>query len=228
MYTDVKNVGIPAFLVREAPAVVSGRGRDHRSPAARLAPVALRRPAPRRPRRRGGRPSDRAHDVLLRRLRGRRLEDDGRRDLLGERVRRLLRDLGGRRARRRALGAERASTRAPARRASAATSRTATGSIAPTDGGRTWTERGPARHPPHRARARAPARPRPRLRGGARPRLGPEPRARRLPLPRRRRHLGARAVQERAGGRHRPVDRPAEPARPASPPCGRRSARRGA
>jgi hypothetical protein len=26
MYADVKSVGIPAFLVREAPAFVSGRG----------------------------------------------------------------------------------------------------------------------------------------------------------------------------------------------------------
>jgi hypothetical protein len=26
MYMDVKNVGIPAFLIREAPAFVSGRG----------------------------------------------------------------------------------------------------------------------------------------------------------------------------------------------------------
>ena len=106
MYTDVKNVG--ARRPGSERPLRPGRGRDHRSPAAWLAPVALRRPAPRRPRGRGGRPSDRAHDVLLRGLRGRCLEDDGRRHLLGERLRRLLRDLRGRRPGRRALGAERA------------------------------------------------------------------------------------------------------------------------
>ena len=69
--------------------------------------MALHRAAPRRARRRRrGRPA-RPHDLLLRRLRGRRLEDDRRRHLLGERLRRLLQDRRGRRDRRRGVRPER-------------------------------------------------------------------------------------------------------------------------
>ena len=74
------------------------------------------------------------------------------------------------------------------------------------DGGHTWTQPRPARHAPHRPRARPSARSRHRLRRGARPRLGPEPRARRLPLARRRADVGARRCS-RASGPARSISR---------------------
>ena len=70
------------------------------------------------------------------------------------------------------------------------------------------------RHAAHSTGASGPARPRPALRRGARPRLRPELAARGLPLHRRRRLVGARPVQEREGGRDRPVHGPQQPASP--------------
>ena len=98
------------------------------------------------------------------------------------------------------------STRAPARRASAATSPTATASIAPTTAAARGETSGSKDSAPYRPRARAPARSRHRVRGGAGACLGAEPRARRVPLARRRRHLAARR-SSRASGRGRWISR---------------------
>ena len=166
------------------------------------------------PRGRGGRPPHRALDLLLRGLRRRRVEDHRRRHLLGERLRRLLRDGGGRRAspwRRRRPTSIYAGTGEACIRGNVSHG---DGVYRSDDGGRTWRNVGLKDTPPHRPRARPPARSRHRLRRGARARLGAEPRARRLPLAGRRRHLGARA-RSRASARARSTSSldPAQPAR---------------
>ena len=152
------------------------RAHGRRSPAARLAPLALHRPAPRRARGRGRRPSDRAHDLLLRRLRRRRLEDDRRRRRTG----RTSPTASSRPPR---------SARSPSRRPTRTSSTPAwaracirgnvshgDGVYRSTDGGQTWTQPRPgATRATSAGCAIHPHESRHRLRRGARPRLGPEP-----------------------------------------------------
>src|SRR5919202_296732 len=99
---------------REAVAGLRGREEDGTrtwlNGGARLSGttgVAPDRAASRRPRRRRSRRSTRPHGVLFRRLCRRRLEDDRRWNVLGERLRRLLEDRGGRRHRRRRCRSQR-------------------------------------------------------------------------------------------------------------------------
>ena len=145
----------------------------------------------------GGRPRGEA-DLLLRRVRGRRLEDHRRRHVLAQRIRRLLRHLLSRRARgggRRPLGRIRRDGRGVHTQQRLSRRRRL-----PVHGRRGDVEaHRPRRHAAHRACQGRPARPRPALRRRAGPRIRPQRAAGGLPLQGRRPHLGARALQEREG-----------------------------
>ena len=176
--------------------------------------MALHRPVSRRARGGGGRRSRRPARVLLRRVRGWRLEDERRRHLLGERVRRFLQDGRGGRRRRGRVRSRTSSTRGWARARSAATSPTATASTArPTRADVVASRASPTRGTSARC-ASHPRDPDLVYVAALGPRLRAEPRARRVPLPRRRARVGAGALRERAGGRGRPVPRPRQPAHP--------------
>ena len=114
--------------------------------------VAVHRPVPRRADgRRDGRAGP-AERVLHRRQQRRRLEDDRLRPRVEADLRRPA-DRLDRRARRRPVEPERHLRRQRRRACSGRTSRPATASTSPTDGGKTWTHHRPARRPADRRRS---------------------------------------------------------------------------
>ena len=159
-----------------------------------------------------GRARAAAH-VLLRRHGRRRLEDDGRRLELGDRLRQVLQDGLRRRARRRSLRPER-DLRRHGRRLHP---RQHVGRRRRLEVDRRRQDVGvrrPRGHAADPARARPPGEPGPRLRRGARPHVGPEPRPRDLPLDGRRQDLEEGPLRRREDRRVRPRHGRDEPAHP--------------
>ena len=159
---------------------------------------------------RSGRPV-RPDGVLLRGRRGRRVEDDGRRHVLGAGQRRLLQHRGGGRPGRERLGPERDLCRDgrvlhprqcyPRRRRVQVHRR-----------GQDVEARGAGGHAAHRAGPSPSHEPRPGVRRRSRARVRTQRGARGIQVEGRRRYVGEGAVQERQGRRNRPVAGRVEPA----------------
>ena len=156
----------------------------------------------------------RAGHLLLRRLRGRCLEDDRRRRTTG----RTSPMASSRTA---AVGAIAVAHSDPNVLYAGTGETTIRGNVShgdgvykSTDGGQSWRNVGLRGHAPHRRHRHPPHQSRYRLRRGAGPRLGAERGARRLPLARRRQDLAADALQERARRGRRSGAGPAQPAHP--------------
>ena len=164
----------------------------------------MHRPAARRSHgRRSGR-SSRPGGVLLRSMRGRRLEDRRRGHLLAEHLRWAAQYRLRRRDRRVRLRPQRHLRWHG--RGLHQEQRDVRGWRLPLDRRRQDLDPpGPVRHPPHLPRAHPSHQPRHRVRRCARPRIWPKRGARHLPLHRRRQELGKDPVQEREFGSRGPL-----------------------
>ena len=166
-----------------------------------------------RARRGRGRASSGARGLLLRGVRGRRVEDGGRRNILGERVGRLLQYGVGRSDRRLAVRSQRGVRRDG--RGVHQGQCLARGRGVPLDRWRAHlAQRGASRFQAHRKSTGTPLGPRHRVRRRTRARVRPQRRARGLPHNGRGRELGAGVGPGRQGRGRGPVHGPRQPACP--------------
>ena len=210
---DVHARGRGRARADRARAERQGREADEPLRPVRGARVPDDRPVPRRPGHGGLGRAPRSAHVLLRRDRGRRLEDDRRRVELGGPLGQGLPHRIDRRDRRGRVRPERR-VRRHGRRADPRQRLARRRRVQVDRRGPHLEERGTEGHAADRARARPPEEPRPRLRRGAGARLGPQRRARHLPLRGRRQDLEEDPLRRRQDGRLGPRDGSLEPAHP--------------